>query len=110
MQTQNTTIKHSTTAAILEESPTQGLFELTFTNSRRHGMRPMQTHHCQGVLYNSGHVHLDTRNIVVTDFGTLSQMCEYLENFGYFSVSWFVVAPPVLSPACTIRTRQDIIH
>jgi len=63
----NTTDKHSTTA-ILEESPGQGLFELTFTNSRRRGTRPMQTHHCQGVLYASGHVHLDTRNIVVTDF------------------------------------------
>jgi hypothetical protein len=40
------------------------LFELTFSNSKKHGMKPIQTHHCQGTLYKSGHVHLDTRDIL----------------------------------------------
>lgn len=80
-------IKRTTTTPIIEEAR-PGLFALTFTNSRRHGSRPIQTYHCQGVPYNSGHVHLDTRDIVVTDFGTLSQMCEYFENFGIFSMAW----------------------
>lgn len=74
--------------SIIEEAPSQGLFELTFSNSKKHGLKPIQKHHCQGVLYSSGHVHLDTRNIVVTDFASLSQMCDYLEEFGYFRVSW----------------------
>ena len=84
----SSTSSHTSTTAVIEEAPTQGLFELTFSNSKKHGMRPIQTHRCQGVLYSSGHVHLDTRNIVVTDFASLSQMCEYLEQFGYFNVAW----------------------
>lgn len=84
----NTTHTHQSTSSILDSSPGSGMFRLTFTNSRRRGLRPVQTYHCQGVLYSSGHVHLDTQDIVVTDFGTLSQMCEYLEQFGLFSVSW----------------------
>lgn len=88
----NTNIKRQSTIDVLEEAPAQGLFDLTFTNSRKSGLRPIQTHHCQGVLYASGHVHLDTRNVVVTDFMSLSQMCEYLETFGYFRVNWESVA------------------
>ncbi len=74
--------------SILENAPAQGLFELTFSNSKKHGMRPIEAHHCQAVLYSSGHVHLDTQNLRVTSFNTLSQMCEYLEQFGYFKVNW----------------------
>ena len=84
----NTYSSSSTTTSILEGAPDQGLFTLTFSNSRRHGLRPIQTHHCQGVLYRSGHVHLDTQNLRVTHFATLSQMCEYLEKYGYFRVEW----------------------
>ncbi|OLD63926.1 MAG: hypothetical protein AUF65_00830 [Chloroflexi bacterium 13_1_20CM_50_12] len=78
----------SSIVAIIEEAPAQGLFELTFSNSKTHGMHPLQTHHCQGVLYDSGHVHLDTQYIQVTQFASLSQMCEYLDQFGYFKVNW----------------------
>lgn len=76
------------TESILDSSPAQGLFSLTFSNSRRHGLRPVKTQHCQGVRYASGHVHLDTQGIVVTDFASLSQMCEHLEHLGYFRVEW----------------------
>jgi hypothetical protein len=77
-----------TSPSILESAPSQGLFSLTFSNSKKHGLRPIQTHHCQGALYSSGHVHLDTQHIRQTYFSTLSQMCEYLEQFGYFRVNW----------------------
>jgi len=81
-------IPRPTTIDVLEKAPYQGLFDLTFTNSRKSGMRPVQTHHCQGCLYQSGHVHLDTQAVRVTHFGTLSQMCEYLEQFGCFRIEW----------------------
>ena len=72
----------------ITESARPGLFTLTFSNSKKHGLRPIQTHHCQGVLYASGHIHLDTQDLRVVHFASLSQMCEYLEQFGYFKVSW----------------------
>lgn len=78
----------TSTISVIEEAPSQGLFELTFSNSKKHGLRPIQTHRCQGVLYNSGHVHIDTQNVRQTYFSTLSQMCEYLEQFGFFRVNW----------------------
>jgi hypothetical protein len=84
---QNTSSKQSATN-VIENAPEQGFFTLTFSNSRKHGMKPIQTHRCQGVLYSSGHVHLDTQDLRVVHFSTLSQMCEYLEQFGYFRVNW----------------------
>jgi hypothetical protein len=84
----NTTSRPTTTMNVIETAPSQGFFELTFSNSKKHGLKPIQTHHCQGVLYRSGIVHLDTQYLRVTHFSTLSQMCEYLEPFGYFRVSW----------------------
>jgi hypothetical protein len=68
------------TPSITEEAR-PGLFILTFSNSRKQGT-------CQGVLYKSGHVHLDTQDIYVKDFDTLSQMRGYLKQFGYFSINW----------------------
>lgn len=85
---QNTNEPSTSVVRILEEAPDQGLFELTFSNSKKHGLKPIQTNHCQGVLYSTGHVHIDTQAIRVTHFSTLSQMCEYLEQFGYFKVVW----------------------
>ena len=82
----NTT--RQTATQVVEEAPLQGFFTLTFSNSRRHGLRAIQTRHCQGALFSTGHVHLDTQNLRIVHFWTLSQMCEYLEQFGFFKVSW----------------------
>ena len=51
-------------------------------------MRPIQTYHCQGALFSNGKVALATQDIRQTYFLSLSQMCEYLEQFGYFKVEW----------------------
>jgi hypothetical protein len=77
-----------TATQVIEEAPSQGFFELTFSNSKRHGLRPIQTHHCQGALYTSGHVHIDTQELRRTYFETLGKMCEYLDEFGYYRVNW----------------------
>lgn len=45
------TSSSQTSTSIIEAAPAQGFFELTFSNSRKHGLKPIQTHHCQGALY-----------------------------------------------------------
>ena len=84
---QNTSSSQTSTS-IIEAAPSQGFFELTFSNSRKHGLKPIQTHHCHGALYINGHVHLDTQDLRMTYFSTLSQMCDYLEQFGFYRVNW----------------------
>lgn len=59
-----------------------GLFRLSFNNRRRQGMQGPQTHECQGSLYDSGHVHLDTQFLQVRDFLSIQQMIDYLHDYG----------------------------
>lgn len=70
-----------------EEVPPCGLFYLTFNNKRRQ-KNGLQTCYCQGVLYESGHVHLDTNSLQYNSFDNLDDMQEYLTRFGSFHISW----------------------
>jgi hypothetical protein len=72
-----------------EEVPECGLFRLSFNNKRRQGRSGLQTRYCLGTLYESGHVHLDTNELPVNNFDTLTEMQEYLEQFGSFHIHWF---------------------
>lgn len=71
-----------------EEVPPYGLFRLTFNNKRRQGRLGLQTCYCQGSLYESGHVHLDTNALQYKDFATLTEMEEYLAHFGSYHINW----------------------
>jgi hypothetical protein len=70
-----------------EEVPPYGIFYLSFNNRCRqiHGL---QTCYCQGTLYESGHVHLDTNELQRNNFETLTEMQEHLEQFGSYHISW----------------------
>lgn len=70
-----------------EEVPPFGMFRLTFNNKRRQ-KNGLQTCYCQGTLYESGHVHLDTNALQYKDFENLTEMREYLGCFGSFHISW----------------------
>lgn len=59
-----------------------GLFTLSFNNRRRQGTQGLQTQECQGSLYDSGHVHLDTELLQVRDFLSIQQMIDYLHEYG----------------------------
>ena len=70
-----------------EEVPPFGLFHLSFNNKRRQ-KNGLQTCYCQGVLYESGHIHLDTNALQQNSFDTLDDLQEYLKQFGSFHISW----------------------
>lgn len=71
-----------------EEVPPYGLFHLSFNNKRRQGRSGLQTRYCQGVLFESGRVHLDTNELQHNSFDTLDDLQEYLKQFGSFHISW----------------------
>ncbi|SRR5713226_1276905 len=71
-----------------EEVPPYGLFRLSFNNKRRPGRSGLQTCYCQGVLYESGHIHLDTNTLQYNNFDTLTEMEEHLEQFGSYHIQW----------------------
>ena len=73
--------------APLDEVPPQGMFYLSFNNKRRQ-KNGLQTCHCQGTLYETGHVHLDTNALQCSSFDTLDDMEEYLKQFGCYHISW----------------------
>lgn len=69
--------------AIEPEMLNPGLFTVTFNNRRRQGTQGLQTHECQGSLYDeTGHVHLDTELLQVRDFLSIKQMIEHLQEYG----------------------------
>jgi len=70
-----------------EEIPPFGLFHLSFNNKRRQ-KNGLQTLYCQGTLYESGRVHLDTNALPTQSFDTLTDMEEYLAQFGSFHIQW----------------------
>ena len=73
---------------LAEEVPSSGLFRLTFNNKRRQGRTGLQTCYCQGALYETGHIHLDTNALQYSSFDTLAEMEEHLEQFGSFHIQW----------------------
>lgn len=65
------------------------LFSLVFNNRKRQGWRKHVQHaECEGTLYTSGHVHLDTVELACTDFMTLQQMRDYVEQYGDITILW----------------------
>ncbi len=70
-----------------EEVPPYGLFRLTFNNKKRQ-KNGLQTCYCQGTLYDSGRVHMDTNALQRNTFETLTDMEEYLQQYGSFHISW----------------------
>lgn len=58
-----------------------GLFTVTFSNRKKQG-RGFQTHTCEGVLFSSGHVCLDTEFIPTSDFLSVVEMVEHFETYG----------------------------
>lgn len=70
-----------------EEIPPYGLFRLAFNNKKRQ-KNGLQTCYCQGALYESGRVHLDTNALQRNNFDTLTDMQEHLEQFGSYHIQW----------------------
>lgn len=60
-----------------------GLFTVTFSNARRQGRQGLQMHTCEGVLFSSGHVYLDTEFIPASDFVSIGEMVEHFETYGH---------------------------
>jgi hypothetical protein len=65
-----------------------GFFTISFNNKKRQGTQGLQTHTCQGALFeDTGHVHLDTSVLQVRDFTSLGQATSYLEQFGDWTIT-----------------------
>ena len=65
------------------------MFRITFDNSKKRGRgRPLKRVECEGTLYSSGHVHLDTQDLPAPDFLSLGQLEEYLGSIGQYEISW----------------------
>lgn len=67
--------------------PARGMFLLHFDNKKRQ-LSGYQSHECEGVLYSSGVVHLNTHAFPIREFATLSEMREMLEEHGECSITW----------------------
>lgn len=59
-----------------------GLFTLTINNYKKQGRQGFKTHSCEGVLFSSGHVYLDTAFIPTNDFLSVGEMVEHFETYG----------------------------
>lgn len=59
-----------------------GLFTVTFSNSKKQGRQGLQVHSCEGVLFSSGHVCLDTEFTPTHDFLNVAEMVEHFETYG----------------------------
>jgi hypothetical protein len=69
--------------------PRRGMFDLTADNSKKRGkMQPVRTIVCEGTLYSSGHISLDTVELPVRDFLSLAQMESYLAGWGNYTLLW----------------------
>jgi hypothetical protein len=70
-----------------QETPTRGMFLLS-CNNRKRQMGGYESVECEGTLYTSGLVHLDTQALPITEYATLSEMREQLEPYGDCVVTW----------------------
>jgi hypothetical protein len=70
-----------------EEVPAYGLFHVVFDN-RKKQLRGFARHEAYGVLFPSGHVHIDTNHLQVQIYRSLRQMIDFLEEFGDCHISW----------------------
>jgi hypothetical protein len=69
--------------------PKRGMFLLHATNSRKRGKSQYaRTIDCEGALFSNGHVVLDTYELSVCSFRSLSQMEDYIKNWGSYTISW----------------------
>lgn len=76
-------------SAILENHPPRGMFTLYCDNAKKRGVgRPVQHLEMEGVLYSSGHVHLDTQALPVCDYLSLQQMLDQLDEWGNRAIVW----------------------
>lgn len=66
----------------------RGMFLVEFDNRKKHGRYPIQKYEAEGTLYSSGHIHIDTTGLRVTDFTSFQQMLDYLSEFGSAAVVW----------------------
>jgi len=73
-------------------TPKRGIFELTVNNRKKPGkMQPVRSINCEGALYGKeGHVNLDTLELPMRDFESLSQMEIYLSSWGDYTLTWLV--------------------
>lgn len=60
-----------------------GLFKVTFSNHKKQGRQGFKIHTCEGVLFTSGHVYLDTEFIPTSDFVSIGEMVEHFEQYGH---------------------------
>ncbi len=67
----------------------RGFFSVTFNNRKKPGMgRQVVQCEAEGTRYRSGHVHIDTIELPVSDFLSINQMLDYLQSFGECSFVW----------------------
>ncbi len=69
--------------------PSRGIFLLHVNNKKKRGrMQPIRSVECEGTLYSSRHVNLDTQELPVYDFSSFGQMVSYLQSWGDYSLEW----------------------
>jgi hypothetical protein len=69
--------------------PKRGMFSLHATNSKKRGKANYaRTIDCEGTLFSSGRVVLDTYELAVSSFQSIGQMTEYLKGWGEYTLTW----------------------
>lgn len=77
------------TDIVLPPTSFRHFFNVTFNNRKKPGMsRQVIQCEAEGTRYSSGHVHIDTVEIPVCDFLSVTQMMDYLQTFGDCDFVW----------------------
>jgi hypothetical protein len=72
--------------------PKRGMFSLHATNSKKRGKANYtRTLDCEGTLFSSGRVVLDTYELAVSSFQSMGQMEAYLSGWGEYTLDWIGV-------------------
>jgi hypothetical protein len=80
--------------ALPQEPPKYGMFEAHFNNAKIcPAWKDLEYLHAYGSLYPGGRVHLDTRDVVVTDFVSFGDMRDFLDSLGSCRIVWLAIAP-----------------
>lgn len=88
--------QHKTDPAIvavahqLHDPPQHGLFTVTFNNSkvRMRGKSEVRYDASGYCFERTGHVFVDSNDLQVRDFGSMSQLRDYLDAFGVYRIVW----------------------